>query len=129
MFMLILLAQLSIDKGNRAPRRCESPTFRARFHFDLEGITDETDAVQINGAQYLGAVAFESSSGIADSQPQNGVHVDGSEVAHEDAADGPVANLSAAGVTRTYGNIRSIDAGSAQAWKVLGLCEKSQSIS
>lgn len=68
------------------------------FHFNLEGITFETDAVQMNGFKHFAAVADEAGSGVVNGQAGDEPHVFGGEVRHQDSSHWPVDHIDSAHV-------------------------------
>ena len=52
-------SQFAVDKDNRHFLYIRSAFVSGKFHFYLESIPFEADAVQIDGLQYLAAVAYK----------------------------------------------------------------------
>ena len=60
------------------------------LHFDLEGIADELDLVELHFLEDLAAVADEAGGGVEDAHASDEVDILGGVVGHHETAHGPV---------------------------------------
>lgn len=62
-------AQFAIDEDDRHFLYLEAAFVGGEFHFYLEGVSFEADAVQIDSLQYPAAVTYKSGCSIVDGSP------------------------------------------------------------
>ena len=102
--------QFPINEGNGNFFDAKSKLSCIVFHFDLKCISDELNPAEVDSLEHFTAVTFETGRAVSYAQPKNGVDIDGSEIAHENAADRPVAYFSSSGVSRPYSNSSAVHA-------------------
>lgn len=84
--------------GNFADAEAERPG--REFHFDLKGITDESNTVEVNRFKHFSVITNKSGGRVFNGHPGDQANVDGSAKRKEFAVPGPVGQLAAADITR-----------------------------
>ena len=101
-------SQFAVDEDNRHLLYIRSAFVSGEFHFYLESIPFEADAVQIDGLQYLAAVAYKAGGSVMYGQSRDKPYIFGSEIRHQHTSHRPVYHIHAADVARADGHIRSL---------------------
>lgn len=98
-------SQFAVDEDNRHFLYIRSAFVSGEFHFYLESIPFEADAVQIDGLQYLAAVAYKAGGSVMYGQSRDKPYIFGSEIRHQHTSHRPVYHIHAADVARADGHI------------------------
>src|SRR5574344_622077 len=107
----------AIDEDDRHFLDLKTDFVGSIFHFNLKGISLETDLVERNGLKYSAAVTLETGCGVVDIESCDETDILGGEITHQNSADRPVDHVDPADISGTDSHIISlIVACSIQTW-------------
>ena len=103
----------------------KSERISGEFHFDLEGVADEADFIQVNGGEYGAFVADKAGGWVGHGHPENQAGVERCAVGEDDTIQGPVFHVTAPAVAGADCEVGAfVAAGCEQTWEVLRVVGK-----